>query len=813
MKRHLLTAAFMLALSGLSGAFAQEISLTGISPASGSDIDTFNFTLTFDISSVPAEHGEGEYGIGWLAGGAINIYKGLPDDGTLVGSLYTKAHHAGSAGWEPTDKLAISLPDFAPQPGVTYTVQVDELFYVFKKGERLTKYSEGLDCNVNYTFKGAAQPAADVLLTDVSPAASTYIEELETVSYSFNRPVTYSGKNPINVTLSDATVVSSSNVVMSADGLTATVTFPKTLLNVGKTYSVDLPAGAFISQADPSYVSHAYSYSIKGNYHPLFGTVKSSVPADGATGVFDTVAVTFDMVGKLSFRDLDAAKYWFFNPLAGTTDGYLYEVNEDGTIGKKLPNYIYATCKGDTPDVLYWKLRQFSPEPGKKYLFNVPEWMFGAYNPATPDKYDRSVYNPEINVYFTAPTLEQLGAPPVEVGDPIFYAKGSVIEGGKYDYVGAINIPLKGGKYYTFNGIEYKTYLNAVEAKIYDITDEYNPVFVKSCKISGANVSGQSNDGYSINVASRFYSGHKYRIVVPEHGFELNNIEYYNYFISPEWSCDFYGATPAGMFKASSCSVADNADLSSLNVVVWKFDGSYNYNGVKALFGGDVLTPVRTTVSDASGVTTVMAHCYDPVTGIPAPLKPGEQYKVVLPEGILFYPGASTVKNAETVLTVNGVSDMETVNLSVIRDNMSSEMQTLKDASATLNLLPGDGWSVSKLSHNGNDVTASVKEGAYTTPALDLDSNLVVTLAYTGEWAEEQSDGSWTISGTDITIHGEDGMIVVSGAPEDSAVNVYTEGGSEIGTATSEGKPLLISASTGNTYIVVTAAHAAKITL
>ncbi len=137
----------------------------------------------------------------------------------------------------------------------------------------------------------------------------------------------------------------------------------------------------------------------------------------------------------------------------------------------------------------------------------------------------------------------------------------------------------------------------------------------------------------------------------------------------------------------------------------------------------------------------------------------------------------------------------------------------MKGTSAKVDLLTGEGWCISKLFLNGSDVTASVKNGSYTTPALDADSSLAVTLAYTGDWAEEQSNGEWTISGTDITIHGEDGMIVVSGAPEGSAVNVYTEGGSEIGTATSEGKPLLISASTGNTYIVVTAAHAAKITL
>lgn len=85
----------------------------------------------------------------------------------------------------------------------------------------------------------------------------------------------------------------------------------------------------------------------------------------------------------------------------------------------------------------------------------------------------------------------------------------------------------------------------------------------------------------------------------------------------------------------------------------------------------------------------------------------------------------------------------------------------------TFRIEPAEGWKVSAVVYNGNDVTSSIKGGVYTTPAIMENAQLNVTFEKSGKMVSD------TIADRrHIKVYADGGDIVLEGTKEGEQVTV-----------------------------------------
>lgn len=101
--------------------YAQTVKYIGCSPADGSSIDEFKFTLTFDITEAVESLGAGEWGLGYAGNltepvRCTTLYKGTAGDGEKLATVLDTSFTGKSEGWtEGNNKIDIVFPDsFVP---------------------------------------------------------------------------------------------------------------------------------------------------------------------------------------------------------------------------------------------------------------------------------------------------------------------------------------------------------------------------------------------------------------------------------------------------------------------------------------------------------------------------------------------------------------------------------------------------------------------------------------------------------------------------------------------------------------------------
>lgn len=115
-----------------------------------------------------------------------------------------------------------------------------------------------------------------------------------------------------------------------------------------------------------------------------------------------------------------------------------------------------------------------------------------------------------------------------------------------------------------------------------------------------------------------------------------------------------------------------------------------------------------------------------------------------------------------------------------------------------------DGWEVSTVTFNGNNVTSMLVNGVYTTPEIVRDSELNVVYRKVGGGV---SDASASLS--PITVLPAYGQITIDGADAADVVTVYTLDGRKVAETTEKIIPL----TPGAIYIVTVAAQTFKVAL
>lgn len=796
---------------------AQDLVYDGITPAPGSEISSFDFVLKFDLSKVIEANGPGEYGVGWTGyhndkrperEKSVTIYKGEPSDGVVIGRVCGSNYNGGTSGFVPSSEIVVKIDGAIPEPGVNYTMVINNEFKVFTVGNAVPIANALFDCYTNpitYTFTGAAVSGEKLSVASCSVTANQSIDVLNEVTFTFSQPVSVNSANPLVVKENDEVYATSVDAVLSEDKTEVTYKFDNASLLNGHSYVILLPAGA-VTSVSSSETNAEFNVAVTGSYVGHF-ELKSSVPTSEQKTIFSTVEGIFDMPTGFNI--------YVKPPYTLNLYGYLYknEVSEENLVGR-LNGEINSAKNG-----IIWT-NTFSLDPEATYVLNKPAGEFRANDIAT-DKASNEWYNGEVNIILQTPSVAESGISKVEFKAPVigkFEPNGETLNAGeKVSSIDRITFVPKELKY-TYNGEKYpNTILDTPYLNLYEITDG-TPVLLKSGNLSSS-VQETTTEYYNVFYASLnsiFYEGHKYRLVLPSGSVTGGPTLIKKYSANEEVIIDFEGATPTTV-ELLSCSLADNAELSELSCIVWKFKGDFVKNpdlNVRIFAGTTNSYYIPTFVGVLNGVTTVQAFDCNQ-DGTPATLRDGVQYRAILPEGLLYYAGDESIKNTEYTIPFTGVAKTpevikpEYVNLTVEVNGIATvEQQAVKGETVTVTITPTDDWkieSVAGAKQSGNSLT---------TPALTSDTTVKVELAYDGAWATEVSTGVYEIEAENIRIFKDGDHIIVEGAKPDQTICVYNIAGLLVNTANSaDGMDRVILTVSQNQeyYIVTVAGKAAKI--
>lgn len=243
-----------------------------------------------------------------------------------------------------------------------------------------------------------------------------------------------------------------------------------------------------------------------------------------------------------------------------------------------------------------------------------------------------------------------------------------------------------------------------------------------------------------------------------------------------------------GTPQFGACTVKDGAKLSSLGLVGW-----YTESEVEAVEGrninildemSEVVASLPINVVPVNGVSFVFADFtgYVNEEGVPFVPQTGKLYTIVVPRNALILPGTD-MKMPTVRVSFEGATNaanVETVALTqVVAGHSTTVSQVVRGTQATINVHPVAGWRLARLTFNGEDATANVQNGIYTTPAIDRESQVEATLEYDGN-VEVTTGVDQVVTDFNLNVWSENGAINLRGLKQNMKVDVYTVGGAHI---------------------------------
>lgn len=803
---------------------AQTVKWVGCTPENNSEIKSFDFVFNFDVADAIASLGAGEFGLGCQSGTSrfASLYEGDQETGELLGKALTTNITGASEEFEVNgNQIKFSFPaDLIPQAGKTYTLVVTNNFTIYQKGKKVAKGTTTLKYETNplvLTFKGAAASAEELNLSEVSISNNQQMEVLDRLTYSFSNPIELSDGASVLIKQGDAVVKTLPLTLVDETTAGAVIDSPIELINK-QVYEVALPAGAVVLKSNPSVCNKAISLNVEGTYTRTVA-LKSATPAEGACGLFPAATAYFDLPQGVTLKSGGSEQAYYLKMSL-----YKDEVAEGNLVKELLGELV------DTDDGIKWNLNQISFEPATNYVLHMPADYLRFYNLENKMIFDCA--NSEVRISFSTPTVQESGLPPMEFQEPVMgeHGKDAVLSPGeKVEYVRCLEIALNDLKY-DYNGT-LSTLWVTPESKfyVYDVTDGTEKLIKESVvTLQTRETTVSYYSVVNLTVHQTFFSGHKYRIVIPEGQVTVSSAMIRNYVKNAEWSIDFEGSAPTEA-RVVSCTIRDNAEMSALPVVIWEFEGAFENNPeLSAIlrstweFKGmpmEANSRRTTMVSKLNNLTQVVMINYDAKTGGAYPLSTERAYEVILPEGILYYAADPSVKNSELRYTLKPVEPQtavktEFVNLTVtVNDLVTASQTVVKDEPVAISLTPGADWKVAELTRNGSSVIDFLEGNTYETPALTEDTEIRARVEYDGRWAVESTTGVWEIADRGISIKAESGRIVVSGVTADNTIMIHGVNGVLIKTVKPEAgaEIVTITVEPGHVYIVTVDGVAAKL--
>lgn len=394
---------------------AQESLLVydGITPAPGSEISSFDFTLKFDLSRLIESKGDGNYGVGWVGyhndkrperEKSVTIFKGDPSDGVVIGRVCNTGYSGGSIGFSASSDVHISIEGAIPEPGVKYTMVINNEFKAFTVGNAVPIANAVFDCFTNpvtYTFVGGVPSDDKVAILECSVSRNQSIETLSEIVFNFNQPITVNPDFPIQVKEGDVIYSSSKDYILSEDKTSVTYKFDNVPLLLNHSYVITLPNGAVSSVGDSSETNNVFNIPVTGNYVGYFNLI-SSTPTPEQKSIFTTIEGVFDM--PEGFQIYKKPEY------ALNLSALLYkeEVSEANLVGKV--DGVYNAEKNG----IVWT-NNFALDPSSTYILYKPARDFKAYEVST-DKFSNDLQNGEMQIVLNTPSVEESGLTAMEWG-------------------------------------------------------------------------------------------------------------------------------------------------------------------------------------------------------------------------------------------------------------------------------------------------------------------------------------------------------------------------------------------------------------
>lgn len=801
------------------------LSYVGSTPASGSKISSFDITLEFDFDNIVQELGENEYGIS-ITGfynaklpnmtKAAELYEGDKETGVFLGRTLTSNVTGKSTGFEIGNTVSLSFPDVIPEKGKTYNLYISNGFNVHVKGNTsgLAKiYPSYSSDNLVLTFIGESGGSESLSLESTSLRSQQELDVLSAITYTFNNPVSVSADAKVQVKEGE-NVIATSIKWEQPNEKSVTFSFDNVELLLSHSYVLALPEGVVSMTSDSNQKNTAFDITLNGILSRLI-ELKGVSPENGAKEIISTIKASFDV----------PSGYKFYTPegLANKYVAKLYqsEISDD----KLLASLQGVISQGNT---VVWDIGSISLLPATKYIFYVPEGQFAVYD--TNNKLANEYSNTEINLDYTTPTIEEAGYAPMELGAPVLTDGTKVTDGQILPSISQMEIAPPNLRY-EYDGIKYGFFddKHNVKGFLYDISGA-SPVLVKEfdIRVKSKETATEYYNALTLNVNSVLYDGHEYRIEIPEGAFTIGNTKLYNYVRTAPFSINVKGATPTEIILQST-SIEDGAECSSLNNVVFKFNGELTlnkeetallcgYNASGTLTTADYL-PITSYVLNRE--TYVSAHAGIRTTGNQRKLNKGYSYTLTLPAGCLYVESIPEISNKEIMLRIKGVEappvvvEPEYVSLDVsyldtdktVVNTTSTEIVKGKNVRIQV---PSELWEIASLmrykgEEAGSNVMDFVENGVYTSSPINDNTRFEVALEYAAPLVfSDITTGIAELPDSDIQIFSEGDNIVVKGLSGGEFITVYTMAGIAVGShETAPDKDTVnISAATGQTYIV-----------
>jgi hypothetical protein len=133
-----------------------------------------------------------------------------------------------------------------------------------------------------------------------------------------------------------------------------------------------------------------------------------------------------------------------------------------------------------------------------------------------------------------------------------------------------------------------------------------------------------------------------------------------------------------------------------------------------------------------------------------------------------------------------------------IKDALTGAVNLLCDYGSTpsFDFAPANGWKVNTVIYNGNDVTNSLVNGIFTTPAITVNSLLNVS------FVADTPTGSPQLFNSKLKVYVSNNKIVIDGTTEKDIIILYTLSGKQIQSVLSDGERLDLPVDKDGIYLV-----------
>ncbi len=815
MKKYIFT---LLCLLCINNVFAQEapIKFVSCSPGEGAKLTTIHkLTLTFDLSNVYAYYPKTpkeEFGIKAQMTTStkfstfarnIRLYKAedTPASDNIVALCRKAADFVANSN---TIEVEFDAPIILT-PGQKYKLLLYGAAFYASTADGDTQYNPQtklLQSESPITIaniEGAAGELENATMISCSPENTTPIETLNDLTIKFDYKEGYNmsvaeGATAYLRETGEEDIPATSITVDENDGTAVKFNFNNAKLYNGHTYSVVIPENS-VYPVDPT---TSQLLTDKGNKEiTLSGYQGASYNYIGLakrTGVYPKDGSEISYLSKVELNfDFGDTGYSISRQSKPEVKLYEGERNAEKLIGT-------YTCDQGTTTAQIWK---FDLKPGSTYLFVMEKntLQISKKRPGSDGYMSVPEYtNEEVVVTYTTPAE----LTPV---DKIKFQSSVPAENAEVEKLEDVTLTFAP---YLFEENQFAPVATDQEMKAtFSEVGQGGNVPPTQEVTLGISLDQQGTVYVAKGTVGRtLYEGKTYRLVVPAGAFRPNETR-----LPASTANDEYVLTLKGKAShyqlAGTSSITADANMASLGVAAFYFNNDvavtaeakaklYKADGEEAL----AEAPVRAV----TGMPAAVYADFCDENHAPYALEAGAAYRLELPQGSVTSQADAEMMNQAVSVTFGGPAVTEYVTLSYITDNATTKTQVVKgNATACTFSLEAD-WSIGSLLFNDTEVSDQIASNpsTYTTPALDADATLKVTLKYTGStYTEGPGTGVITPEGTSLKAYSDDGNVVVEGLTANTdVVTVYSMGGAVLQHFTATDKVATITLPADTYYLV-----------